>query len=79
MLDIDRFKQLNKRYGLDDGDQVLAGSGPARRVDAPDRHRRAIGGDEFAIVLPETDQHSAFLLAEELLARIRETYSHAAH
>ena len=31
------------------------------------------GGEEFAVVLPETDQHQAFLFAEELLDKIRET------
>jgi putative nucleotidyltransferase with HDIG domain len=33
------------------------------------------GGEEFAIVLPETDQHRAFMVAEELLNQVRETFS----
>ena len=35
------------------------------------------GGEEFAIVLPETDQHRAFLFAEELLDSVRKGFSGA--
>jgi diguanylate cyclase (GGDEF)-like protein/putative nucleotidyltransferase with HDIG domain len=75
ILDLDRFKRINERHGLAQGDQTL------RRVAAllEDECRRIdflarSGGEEFAIVLPETDQHSAFLFAEELLEQIRKTF-----
>ena len=33
-----------------------------------------MGAAEFAVVLPETDEHTGFLLAEQILARLRRTY-----
>ncbi len=50
-----------------------------RRVDPPDRHRRPHRRPEFAIVLPETDEHTGFLLAEQILARLRRTYRERDH
>lgn len=41
-----------------------------RRIDTVGR----VGAAEFAVVLPETDEHTGFLLAEQILARIRRTY-----
>jgi putative nucleotidyltransferase with HDIG domain len=42
----------------------------ARRIDFVARS----GGEEFAIVLPETDAHRAFLIAEDILDRVRKTF-----
>jgi len=41
-----------------------------RRIDKVGK----VGAAEFVIVLPETDEHTGFLLAEQILARIRRTY-----
>lgn len=41
-----------------------------RRIDTVGR----IDAAEFAVVLPETDEHTGFLLAEQILARVRRTY-----
>jgi diguanylate cyclase (GGDEF)-like protein/PAS domain S-box-containing protein len=66
MLDIDYFKQYNDRYGHLEGDQCLKlaarllGSAATRARDFVAR----FGGDEFALVLPETDEHAARKIAE---------------
>lgn len=76
LFDLDRFKRVNDRYGVSEGDRVV------RRVAALLEESTRImdvvarsGGEEFAIVLPETDQHRAFLFAEELLDRLRKAFS----
>ncbi len=76
IFDIDRFKRVNDRYGVSEGDRVV------RRVAALLEESTRImdvvarsGGEEFAIVLPETDQHRAFLFAEELLDRVRKDFT----
>lgn len=79
MLDLDRFKGINDRYGHTTGDRVLvlvAGALGAhlRRTDIAARY----GGDEFAVILPETDLSSAAVIAgrvSEGIASVRlDTY-----
>jgi diguanylate cyclase (GGDEF)-like protein/putative nucleotidyltransferase with HDIG domain len=72
MLDLDRFKRINEREGLAGGDRVLRRIASllekgTRRIDFLARS----GGEEFAVLLPETDQHHAFLVAEQLLDHVR--------
>jgi diguanylate cyclase (GGDEF)-like protein len=69
MADLDDFKQVNDRHGHPQGDEVLASVAAVMRdfsrdIDAPARY----GGEELAVVLPQTDAEGAALLAE----RIRE-------
>jgi two-component system cell cycle response regulator len=69
MADIDDFKQLNDTYGHDCGDAILklvsaTLSGNIRSIDSLSRW----GGEEFLILLPETPENGARVLAE----RIRE-------
>lgn len=71
MLDIDHFKQVNDRYGHSAGDQVLQIFAEAcqeviRSTDLMGR----VGGEEFAILLPDTPSRSACHLAERLRVRI---------
>jgi len=72
LVDIDRFKQVNDRFGHMEGDQVLVETAQAMleclRVD--DRLFR-IGGDEFAILVPGIDQETADDLARRLVERTR--------
>jgi diguanylate cyclase (GGDEF)-like protein len=65
--DLDGFKGVNDRFGHEAGDGVLRQVAEdmlkwKRRVDTPAR----IGGEEFALLLPETDERGAFLVAERL-------------
>lgn len=67
MLDIDRFKEVNDRYGHKAGDLVLINlaricQSALRDIDVVGR----LGGEEFAILLPETDNRKAFEIAERL-------------
>ncbi len=71
MLDLDDFKAVNDTYGHQQGDQVLRSVAAlmrsfCREIDAPARY----GGEELAIVLPQTDLEGAYQLAERLRAGI---------
>ncbi len=73
VLDVDRFKEYNDRFGHLDGDAVLAALGRIlsasirKNVDSAYR----FGGDEFAVLLVETDLSQASCAAE----RIRRTFA----
>jgi diguanylate cyclase (GGDEF)-like protein/PAS domain S-box-containing protein len=71
MMDLDNFKQINDRYGHKVGDAVLKKfalvcQATLRTVDILGR----MGGEEFAILLPETDKAMAAEVAERLRASI---------
>jgi len=68
LLDLDGFKQVNERLGHLEGDRLLAEVGGALRdeVRAEDSVFRQ-GGDEFAVIVAETDAEEA----EEVAARVR--------
>jgi len=71
MMDVDRFKQINDRFGHVCGDAVLAGVGAAL-VEAlpPSCVIARWGGDEFAALCPGVDTEQLLDLAETLLERI---------
>ena len=73
LLDLDHFKQVNDQYGHAEGDQVLAGVGAALRsvLRAGDFAGRN-GGEEFAVLLPDTDIAAALEIAERVRATIAE-------
>jgi len=67
MLDCDRFKSVNDRFGHEVGDRVLRELGDAmtegvRGSDLPAR----FGGEEFVVLLPDTGTDGAWQLAERL-------------
>jgi len=67
MLDIDFFKSINDTYGHDAGDDVLREFAvrirkSIRGIDLACRY----GGEEFVVVMPETDLHVAGVVAERL-------------
>jgi len=69
VVDIDRFKDINDRYGHPVGDEVLCALAEilresCRASDTPARY----GGDEFIVVLPDTDMRGA----ERFAARVRD-------
>jgi diguanylate cyclase (GGDEF)-like protein len=71
MFDVDHFKNVNDTYGHDGGDAVLRAMADCFRqaMRASDVAGR-LGGEEFVILLPETDLSGAQLLAERLRAAI---------
>lgn len=74
MLDIDHFKSVNDTHGHDVGDFVLREF--ANRLKASVRgHNLAcrIGGEEFVVVMPDTDTDAAISIAERLCSEIRGT------
>lgn len=65
MLDIDHFKKINDQYGHLAGDQILRQF--AKTIKNLLRHGDTIvriGGEEFMIILPNTDEEGAYVLAE---------------
>jgi diguanylate cyclase (GGDEF)-like protein/putative nucleotidyltransferase with HDIG domain len=73
--DIDHFKEVNDRSGHPVGDAALRriadllGHG-VRQIDAAAR----VGGEEFALVLPDVEDKGAFVLAERLRCALREEF-----
>ena len=67
MVDLDHFKQINDTLGHEKGDEALAAAGDAlgSSVRASDFVGR-YGGEEFLVLLPNTDQSGALELAEKL-------------
>jgi diguanylate cyclase (GGDEF)-like protein len=73
-LDIDHFKRLNDRYGHAAGDAMLRGF--ARAVAAQLRPQdlfARVGGEEFWVLLPQTDIATAVQVAERLRVAVSET------
>jgi diguanylate cyclase (GGDEF)-like protein len=70
-LDLDRFKDINDRFGHEAGDTVLAHVGAllSTSVRAGDLVGR-LGGEEFIILAPDTDATGAATLAENLRAAL---------
>ena len=78
MLDLDEFKQINDRHGHLAGDRYLRALGPVLRAslrlaDLACRY----GGDEFCILLPETDGPGAHIIAERIRAAVAELVADA--
>ncbi|NRA89178.1 MAG: PleD family two-component system response regulator, partial [Rhizobiales bacterium] len=71
LLDIDFFKKVNDNYGHDIGDEVLKEFAVriCRGVRGIDMAAR-LGGEEFLIILPETENDTALRIAERLRADI---------
>ena len=74
IMDIDHFKSVNDTHGHDVGDEVLREfanriSANVRGIDLACRH----GGEEFVVVMPDTDSAFAFTVAERLRQSIEAT------
>ncbi|MDR1663814.1 MAG: diguanylate cyclase [Clostridiales bacterium] len=75
MIDIDRFKIFNDTYGHQQGDEVIkaVAAGIKSSVRRATDFYARWGGEEFAVVLPETDLRGAMVVAENIRARIEST------
>jgi len=74
MIDIDYFKKYNDTYGHDAGDDCLGmiAGALSQCVIRDDDFIARFGGEEFAAVLPNTDENGARLVAERMLDKLRE-------
>jgi two-component system, cell cycle response regulator len=71
MLDLDRFKQVNDTYGHPTGDVILYETSrilkeTAREIDMIGRY----GGEEFIVILPESNEQAAARFAERVRERV---------
>ena len=76
VVDLDRFKEINDRFGHPAGDDALRRVGAIvleskRSWDAAAR----IGGEELAILSPDTDEHGAYILAERIRTSIEAAFA----
>ena len=79
MIDLDNFKQINDTFGHQVGDSILQMVGrtiksTCRCADVACRY----GGEEFALILPETNASAAFALAERIRRNLLEVTAIAA-
>lgn len=74
LLDIDKFKLINDTYGHLVGDSVLQHfASVSRRVLRPDDVLSRVGGEEFLLLLPETDGEGAVLVLDRLRLAIKDS------
>jgi diguanylate cyclase (GGDEF)-like protein len=68
MIDIDQFKIFNDRYGHPEGDRVLAAvaNAIAESIRRPGDLACRYGGEEFTVLLPDTSEEGAALIAEAI-------------
>ena len=76
LLDLDQFKGINDRFGHLTGDLALRKAADCMRktirdVDVACRY----GGEEFVLLLPETERLGAYVVADRLRIRIREEFA----
>lgn len=79
MIDIDEFKGINDRWGHATGDAVIQALAQSLAVLVRQQDFAArLGGEEFSVILPETDLRAAAAIAERLRASIEAIQSVAA-
>lgn len=72
-VDLDNFKAVNDTRGHAEGDRVLQAVGQALRDSVREADTAArVGGDEFALVLPDTDRPGAEQVISKLRSRLQE-------
>jgi diguanylate cyclase (GGDEF)-like protein len=72
MLDVDHFKVFNDTYGHLSGDQCLQNLSKAFQLEAVRPHDTVarVGGEEFAIILPDTHAKGAEHVAHRIIQRV---------
>ena len=73
IYDIDNFKSYNDNYSHLKGDQALnvVSESVVGVLEKSDRYLFRFGGEEFVVILPDTDEREARLIASELLEAVR--------
>ena len=76
MADLDHFKRVNDDLGHPAGDKMLQSfAGQMRRLSRAMDTPARLGGEEFALLLPEIPKHDAFLVAERLRRAVRTAFA----
>lgn len=76
VLDLDWFKEYNDRFGHSAGDRVLVLLAQAlKRATRTSDIVARLGGEEFGVLAPETDETEAYLLSERLRAEVRSAFA----
>lgn len=72
MMDVDHFKRYNDTYGHQEGDNVLKKVADTLRsvIKRGGDHVFRMGGEEFAVLLPDTEEKDGFKMAENIRQRI---------
>ena len=74
--DLDRFKLVNDAHGHAAGDAALKRVADAIRGAKRGFDRAArVGGEEFAVLAPDCDEHGAYMLAERIRAAVHEAFA----
>jgi diguanylate cyclase (GGDEF)-like protein len=78
LFDIDHFKRINDTYGHPAGDSVLHRiSEVVRGVLQPEHALCRVGGEEFAILVPNYDRNQAYALGDQIRSAVEATaFSH---
>src|SRR5262249_27963346 len=72
IVDLDRLKETNDSYGHATGDQLITALAALITASTPDEALAArIGGDEFALLLPHTDETACQALVNQLNTQLR--------
>lgn len=67
MIDIDHFKKFNDRFGHPEGDKLLAQVAEELKNNCPEGDSISrYGGEEFAVILPNTTSEEALMVAERM-------------
>jgi diguanylate cyclase (GGDEF)-like protein/putative nucleotidyltransferase with HDIG domain len=76
VADLDRFQRINDEHGQASGDDALRLV--AHAIDSVKRSfdgAARIGGEEFALIAPECDEHGAYMLAERLRSEVERIFA----
>ncbi len=75
MMDVDGFKKFNDRYGHLRGDALLRTAARVLRLSVREHVDSVFryGGDEFVVILPETDDNIAVLIANRIKSNFKDT------